>query len=193
MSAGNPVVEWINAISVLVLVGVTGYYAWTTKKILSESEKMRKAAEKQAVSAASQASAASATLHHLREQLEDFQGLGISIVRTNIDSLIRGIDQWKKLDIKSNFAVAASFPPPAGLIPANISSVLEHARKISEGCVDVLTSAIDDLRAAQNQIEILIRGATLRHTAYFDPAGYDPGPFLTSAFSKLQEARKLIS
>jgi hypothetical protein len=193
MTPKSSPVEWVNAISVVVLVAVTAYYAWTTRKILRESEKMRKVAEKQAASAESQASAAFATLDHLRQQVADLQGLGKSIVRTAIDSVVRSIEDWKKLDIKSNFVIAESFPPPTGLIPEDAQTVLEHARRISENCVMLLTSAFDDLRTAQSEIEILRRGAAIRRTEYFDPARFNPDPLLTSAFSKLQQARKLVS
>jgi hypothetical protein len=193
MAPLNSIVEWINAVSVIVLVAVTGYYAWTTRNILKESEKMRKAAEKQAIAADAQASVANATLAHLRHQVEELQGLGKSTVRTTVDSVISSIEDWRKLDIRENLVTAEAFPSPAGLVPENASIALEHARRISEDCVSALTSAFDDLRAAQNQIEILRRGAVIRQTGYFDPRRYDPGPFLTSAFSKLQEVRKLSS
>jgi hypothetical protein len=193
MTPRNSPVEWINAISVVVLVGVTGYYAWTTRSILRESEKMRQAAEKQAIAANAQASAAFATLEHLRQQVEDLHGLGKSIVLTTVDSVIRSIDDWKKRDIRGNFAIAESFPEPTDLVPENSPNVLVHARGVSEKCVTLLTSAFDDLRSAKGQIEILRRGAALRRTAYFDPSLFDPEPFLTSAFVKLQDVRNHIS
>jgi hypothetical protein len=185
----------VNAISVVVLVGVTWYYARTTRKILKESEKMRKAAENQAASAASQASAANATLQHLREQVEDLSGLGNSIVRTTIDRVVRSIERWKKLDIKGNFGTAYTFPSPSDLIPENVHTVTEHARRISDQCVTLLTDAFDDLRSAQGQIEILRQGSEspTRHLGGFDPGKYDPGPYLTSAFTKLQDARKFVT
>jgi hypothetical protein len=195
MTTTNSAAEWINAISVVVLVGVTWYYARTTRKILSESEKMRKAAENQAASAASQASAANATLQHLREQVEELSGLGNSIVRTTIDSVVRSIEDWKKLDIKGNFGTAYTFPPPSDLIPENAQIVTEHARRISEKCAILLTAAFDDLRSAQGQIEILRKGSEnpTRQLVGFNPAKYDPGPYLTSAFAKLQDARKFVN
>lgn len=183
--------EWVNAASVVVLVGVTGYYAWTTKRILDESEKMRKAAEKQAAASEQQASAAFETLHHLREQVEELEGLGRSIVQTTVDSIIRRIEEWKKLDIKGHFAIAETFPAPK-LVPENSQEVLGHARRISGQCALLLNEAFDDLRAAENQIDILRKGTAVRQ-GFFNPAGYDPNPFLTSAFSKLQEVRKLTS
>jgi hypothetical protein len=185
-------IEWINAVSVVVLVGVTAYYAWTTRKILRESEKMRIAAEKQATASAGQANAAFATLDLLRQQFEDLQGLGASIVRTTIDSAVEQIAQWKKLDIKSNFISAEAYPAPE-LVPKNSQGALEHARRVSDECVTLLRSAFDDLSAAQIQIEILRKGSAVRQTSYFDPGPHDPGPMLTSAFSKLQDVRKLVS
>lgn len=55
--------ESITAFSTVVLAAVTVFYAWKTRKILDESAKMRRAAEKQAETAAS-------TLEHLRELSE---------------------------------------------------------------------------------------------------------------------------
>jgi hypothetical protein len=188
----NQIIEWVNAVSVAVLVVVTAYYAWTTKQILTESEKMRKAAEKQASSAEAQASAAFATLHHLQQQVEDLQGLGRSIVRTTIDSTVRSIEACRKLDIKANFAIAETFPSPR-LLPENAQIVLEHARRISDHCAILLTEAFDELREAENQIDILRRGASANRMGFFNPAHYDPAPFLKEAFTKLQEVRKLVS
>lgn len=192
MSLMNQIIVWVNAISVVVLVVVTAYYAWTTRKILAESEKMRKAAEKQAESAVAQASAALATLHHLQQQVENLQGLGRSIVRTTIDSVVRSIEDWKGLDIKANFAIAETFPSPA-LIPENAQIVVEHARRISDCCATLLTEMFDDLREAENQINILRAGANAKRSGFFNPAKFDPGPFLSTAFSKSQEVRKLVS
>src|ERR1700730_6461608 len=112
---------------------------------------MRKAAEAQATSAASQAATAQETLQHLRQQVEDLSGLGKSIVRTTVDSIVRSIEDWKNLDIKSNLANAQSFPSPGGLIPESAQSAVEHARRVS----NLLTSAFDDLRSAQYHIEML--------------------------------------
>jgi hypothetical protein len=200
MTQTSSLLEWLNAISVVVnavsvvvLVGVTAYYAWTTRAILSESEKMRAAAEKQAIAADAQASVANATLAHLRQQIEELQGLGKSTLRNTVDSVIRNIDDWKKRDIKANFVTAEAFPSAAELVPENASIALDHARRVSEECATLLAGAFDDLRSSQGEIEILRRGAALRRTEYFDPAPYDPGPFLTSAFSKLQDVRKQIS
>src|SRR5258708_21657260 len=122
---------------------------------------MRKAAEKQASSAEAQASAAFATLHHLRQQVEDLQGLGKSIVRTTIDSVVRSIEEWKRLDIKANFVIAGAFPSPK-LIPENTQTVLEHARRISDHCAMLLTEIFDELREAENQINILRAGGSTK-------------------------------
>ena len=191
----NLAAEWVNAISVVVLVGVTAYYAWTSNKILKESEKTRKAAEKQAASAESQASTAMATLHELRQQNEELRGLGNSVVRTAIDRAVRSIERWKKLEIKQNFVNAHTFPSPDDLIPDNAQSAVEHARKVSEHCVALLIESFDDLRSARDQIEILKHGSDplVQSHGFFNAGKYDPGPFLTSAFARLQQARKLVS
>ncbi|MBZ5641150.1 MAG: hypothetical protein LAO19_00155 [Acidobacteriia bacterium] len=178
----------VNAISVVVLVLVTWYYARTTKRILRESEKMRQAAERQATYAASQANSAQESLNILRGQIENLLGLGSSVVCTAIDSTIRNIEDWKKLDISHNLATAKYFPPSSGILPGNAQTVLEHARKISNECVSLLNDAFSDLRTAQNYIEMLKQGGG----PYFNPSKYDPAPFLTTAFSKLQEARKFV-
>jgi hypothetical protein len=156
---------------------------------------MRKAAEAQATSAAAQATTAQDTLQHLRQQVEDLSGLGKSIVRTTIDSIVRSIEDWKNLDIKSNLATAQSFPSPGGLIPESAQSAIEHARRVSDNCVNLLTSAFDDLRSAQYHIEMLRKGSDTGSRGYsnFNPRKYDPGPLLTSAFAKLHDARKFVS
>lgn len=190
----NDVVQIVNAVSVVILVGVTGYYAWTTRKILDESAKMRRAAEQQAASAMSQAAAAKGSLTILQQQIEELVGLGESVIKTTIDTAVRGIEDWKKLDIKNNLATAELFPSPHGLVPDSAQAAIEHARRVSEECVDLLVGAFADLRSAQKHIEML-RGFNTRTLAatYFNPAKYDPNPFLTDAFAKLQKARMLVS
>ncbi len=194
-------IEWlsdaatvVNALAVVVLVGVTWYYASVTRKILDESKKMRKAAEDQAISAAAQASTARATLEHLREQIDEIEGLGVSIVRAAIDSTVRSIEDWKRRDIRGNFAQAYAFPSSGDLIPENAHVVIEHARRISEECMALLTDAFSDLRSAQGEIESLKAGSDHpeRRLGGFSPAEYDPAPFLAKAFSKLQKARQFV-
>jgi hypothetical protein len=112
MATHNQIVEWINAVSVVVLVAVTAYYALVTRKILAESEQARTAAEKQALSGERQASVAFATLHHLQQQVEELQGLGQLIVRTTVDSVVRSIEEWKTSRAVGHLARRRGYPSP---------------------------------------------------------------------------------
>jgi hypothetical protein len=186
MTPANSAAEWINAISVVVLVAVTWYYARTNNRILKESEKMRRAAELQAAAAA-------ATLRRLKEQAVHQNALSRSIVRTTIDSAIQNAKDWKGL-IRINFVNGYTFPSPDNLVPADFHGVMQHAREISLDCANSLSSAFDDLRSAQKEIEVLRQGSKgTPQPGFFDPARYDLGPSLTSALEKLQDARRFIT
>lgn len=189
-------IEWlseasqvVNAFAVVVLAAITAYYAWTTKKILEESKKMREAAEKQAESARSQASVAFGTLRHLRQQMQDVQHLGYSIIGLTIDKLVRSIDDWRRRDIRNKYAIAGAFPLADDLVTRDEQEILGYARRISGGLAELLNGAFSDLRSAQGEINTLIRSHSLASRAQFDPLKYDPDPHLTSAFEKLLAAR----
>lgn len=84
--------ESITACSIVVLAAIAAFYAWETRKILDESARMRRAAEKQA-------EAAAATLEQLRKQVEDARG----------DRLRQEADQRKAIAAALIFEIVAFY------------------------------------------------------------------------------------
>jgi hypothetical protein len=186
----NPVLVdasgYITAIATVVLAVITWWYARITNKILDESQKMRRATEKQA-------EVASATLQHLQKQVEDLTDQGRWTVLTTIDSLIKSIHDWNKRNIKANFGAAGSFPSPNDLVPQHAQIALEHARRVSGGCVATLNDAFSDLRTARDRIDSLIAERKNGVFRSYIANAEDPTPLLETALEKLALAREEVA
>jgi hypothetical protein len=137
----------ISAYSTVILVLVTAYYAYKTSKILDESRKARQAAERQAA-------AAEASIRLLREQIEERAGLDKTIVASAMQTAIRNIEYWQGANVYSLAAIHA-IPQNVQLLPGNANSAVEHSRRISVEGSGELSSALDYLRYAENEIQIL--------------------------------------
>lgn len=139
--------SWINVALVFALVVITAYYAWSTKRILEESRKMREASERQAV-------AAEESIRALRQRLEEEAGLSRTIVAAAIQTATRNIEHWKSLNIP-NLAVIYGIPKTVDLLPPDYESAVQHARRISVEASVELAGAFDSLRTAKTEIDIL--------------------------------------
>jgi hypothetical protein len=175
----------VNAISVVILVRITSRYAESTQQILEESRKSREAAEKQAA-------AAQANIDFLQHQIETQAGLGRMMVQSAIESRITSITYWRSLPL-SDLSRATSLPNPNDLLPANLSSALEHARGISPTIGQLFSEAVDNLRIAKNEIERAKNvNAAIKSGFYIDKGSQADG-FLANALGKFQEAQKTLS
>src|SRR5437016_5068061 len=113
----------ISAYSTLILVFVTGYYAYKTSQILDESRKSRQAGERQA-------SAAEESIRLLREQIEESAGLDKTIVASAMQTAIRNIEYWQNVNVYS-MASTHRIPQNVQMSPGNAHSAVEHSRRIS--------------------------------------------------------------
>jgi len=150
--------SWINVFLVFALVLITGYYAWSTKRILEESRKAREAAERQAA-------AAEESIRALRQRLEEETGLSRTIVAAAIQTATRNIERWKNLNIP-NLAVIYGLPQTVDLLPLDYGSAVQHARRISIEASEELSSAFDSLRTAKTEIDIMRDAKQTSHAFY---------------------------
>lgn len=128
-----------------VLVVTTIIYARTTGKILEESRKAREAAEKQA-------EASQENLRLLKEQYESQLGIGPQIVREAILDTKRLIVYWIEQSLRIAHPPYGN-PDPAPVATSSLLSAMDHARKISEECADLILAAHADLRNAKSELE----------------------------------------
>jgi hypothetical protein len=164
---------------VAVLVGVTWKYARSTSAILTESGKMRLAAEKQA-------SAAQRSVDLLTSQIQEQLGLGRSVVKSAIESALSAIAYWKQRPLTS-VAMAPGLPPSDNLVPANALAAVEQARRISSEAAEQLSSAFDDLRNAVNEIERLRHNTPeARGLGFLETTASHAPQYLDDALRKLQ-------
>jgi hypothetical protein len=165
-----------------VLVATTIFYAHTTTKILEESRKTREAAERQAT-------ASQENLQLLKRQLEAQLGLGPQVLRESILDAKRLIVYWLER------AAHIAYPPhgnpdPAVLVTSALVGAADHARKISDECVQLILEAHDALRNAKSEFERAYQ--TARHQT-LALGGIGPTVYLHSANIALDKALAIVS
>ena len=175
-----------SAILTVVLVGTTIAYVVITNRILVESQKSRVAAEQQA-------SSARKTVEVLQQQIEDQLGLGRSVVQSAIDSAVSAIAYWKTLDLPT-LARLRGLPPTESLVPANAVSAVGHASRIDSSMAQLVSSAFDDLRNVQNEIDAMkgVDDVVGRGMDFYKHTTYSAERYLSEAFEKLQRARSSL-
>jgi hypothetical protein len=176
-----------------VLVVTTIFYARVTRKILEESERTRKAAQRQASATEQQATAAQRSVDLLQQQLAEQLGLGYSVVQSAIESAINAITYWKAQPL-SNLAKHRALPPTDSLVPPNALAAVDHARRIDQQAAQQLSSAFDDLRNARNEIESMKQVGQIigQGSGFFDSTSHQAEKYLDSAFEKLQKAQATL-
>lgn len=178
-SLARPISAW----STLILVFVTGYYAYKTSKILDESRKARQAAERQA-------SAAEESIRLLREQIEEKAGLDKTIVASAMQTAIRNIEYWQSANVYSmagTYAISQNIQ----ILPGSAHSAVEHSRRISVEGSGVLSSAFDYLRYAETEIRVL-RDAKQSDHRFLEQRSTTCGHYLELALQDLREAEGLF-
>jgi len=134
----------VNCVLMMIMIQVTKRYVQITGEIL-------KAAKSQANAAQAQATAAVESLRGFREQIEEQLGLGQHLVQTAISSAVKQIEYWRALEI--TLPASRSLPPTDDLVPANATSAVEQARRLSADGARHLSEAFDYLRLARVEIE----------------------------------------
>jgi len=129
----------------------------------------------------------------VQQQLDDQLGLGQSVIHTAVDSAVSEIKYWKDLPV-ANVAAAPGLPAPDNLIPANASSAVEHARRVSESAAALLSSAFEDVRKAISEIERvkLLGNYKSPGSSFLDPRPGNAPEYLDSALKKLLEVKAMM-
>jgi uncharacterized protein YjeT (DUF2065 family) len=180
MEMTQTIIAWasaVNAISVLVLVVVTIFYA-------REASKSRKAAERQAETSEE-------TLRMLRLQIEEQAGLGRTIVKTAMQSALRAIEYWQQENNVYNLATLHQLPSDINLVPEGARSAVEHARRISVEGSEQLSSSFDSLRFAETEITIM-RDAKQTDVRFYEARASNANRHLTEAKCALEQAQRLF-
>ncbi len=136
----------VNAVALIVLVIITGWYASSTAKTLQQIRRQTAALEKQ--TAATQESVAL-----LRQATEEQKGIGRMIVTSTVQSGLRTIDYWKNTNIV-NLAFLNALPERIMLVPESGRRAVEHARSISAEATAELASALDEVKRCEEEFEI---------------------------------------
>lgn len=175
-------IDWI-AVATVALVIVTGYYAFSTYKILGESQKTREATERLATSS-EQANIL------LRQQIEEAAGVGSKVVRSAIRTALQYIDYWKRANIP-DLASRNALPSKIDLVPSDAEVALHHAGRISpDGNVELL-KAFNNLRFAQNEIEVLMADK-MRDPGFIEEHSQRAIGFIDLAAAHLRSAEKYL-
>jgi len=138
---------WL-ALLTLALVIVTYYYARETAGILKESQKTRKAVERQA-------SAIEESNRLIMKQREDSIALGKVVVQSTIDTAFDNIEEWKGR-IKALENSHVPLPSTIDLVPTDAQIAVYHAIHISLELPPLLSGALRKLDYAQRDIKVII-------------------------------------
>lgn len=85
---------WINAVTVVVLAGITWWYARSAKRQADAAMAQAKAAESQARAATKQADVAERTLTMLQSQIEEQAGASLARLKENVGELRQAAEHW---------------------------------------------------------------------------------------------------
>lgn len=175
-------IDW-TAVATIALVIVTGYYAYSTYKILGESQKTREATERLA-------NFSEEANKLLRQQIEESAGLGIRIIRSAIQTALQNIDYWRTANIL-DLANRNALPPKIALVPSDAEFALHHAGRISsDGYVELL-KAFNNLRFAENELEVLIPDK-IRSPGFIQTHAERSLGFINNAADHLHSAEKYL-
>lgn len=131
----------------VALVCITAWYALTTHRLLSESQKtgadLKRIAE-----------VAEASLHTLRAQIEAQTGVNRGVVEAAIQTGLRSVDYWTAANIPS-LAAQYALLSQIHLKPDNAADAIEHVRRLSSAAAGQLAAAFADLTHAGTEIETM--------------------------------------
>jgi hypothetical protein len=120
--------SWINAVTVVVLAGITWWYAKSAKR-------QANAADSQARAAIKQAEAAEKQMAMLHAQIQEQAGIATATLRESVKELYDAVSHWvDRMKLWGQLTQQRD----VDLLPAQWSSSLEHARKISPALYEKL-------------------------------------------------------
>lgn len=141
--------EWLalaNAILVLALTGITGWYAWSTAQMLRQLKVQSEATQRQAVTA-------ERTLQHLLQVAEEQRGVARTVVQTTIEAALTHVEHWRGQNLV-NLANLYAIPEVV-LVPESGVRAIEHARAVAPAAAAPLSRALALLERCESEFEVL--------------------------------------
>jgi hypothetical protein len=169
----------VNAVATFALVMITAWYARLTSKILSQSQEQTVAMREQAVATKEAVSLS-------RQTAQDQRQIGRSIIASTVQTALRNIEYYRALEIEE-LSADYSLPERAFLVPEGGSHAVQQAKLWTSDASVELASALDTLRHAEGQYQIIHRRSLRGHRASEDDMRAFLG-FLKSADESLRVA-----
>ena len=141
--------EWLalaNAILVLALTCITGWYAWSTAQMLRQLKAQTEATQKQALTA-------ERTLQHLLQMAEEQRGVARTVVQTTIEAALTNVGHWRKQNLVNLANLHAV--PAVVLVPESGVRAVEHARAVAPAAAVPLSRALALLEQCESEFEVL--------------------------------------
>jgi hypothetical protein len=133
-----------NVVLVLVLVGVTSYYAWQAKQ-------QAKAGRDQVAASNRQADAAQKTLDLLLTEKERQRRIDVSTVRFQLEAAINMIDDWRNRIASESF----DLPDVIEMRPTNFSSAIPNADRIDQIVAGYMGAALLYIAKAETDVRVI--------------------------------------
>ena len=178
-------IDW-TAIAAIALVIVTAYYAWSTHRILKESQKSREATQ-------SLAESSKESLKLLEKEREESLALSKATVQTAIQSSMSKIISWN-VDCISFYADRGTIPNKIDLGIFELQAAMNHSIKFSTDLPPILFSAVDHLSLAQIELDQLRAdlSKSLKRREFMNKCISNYKDFLQEAEAELKDALKIV-
>ena len=137
-----------NVVLVLLLAGITTYYAWHAKRQADASQQQVAASKRQA-------DIAQQTLNLLLRQTEQQRQIDVSTVSFNLEAAIHMVDQWQT---RMRSDAYPQLPDVIELRPTNFSSSVVNADRFDSIVAGYMGAALLYISEAETNIRIM-RGA----------------------------------
>ena len=137
-----------NVVLVLLLAGITTYYAWHAKRQADASQQQVAASKRQA-------DIAQQTLNFLLRQTEQQRQIDVSTVSFNLEAAIHMVDQWQTRMRSDGYP---QLPDVIEIRPTNFSSSVATADRFDSIVAGYMGAALLYISEAETNIRIM-RGA----------------------------------
>ena len=147
-----------NVVLVLLLAGITTYYAWHAKRQADASQQQLAASKRQA-------DIAQQTLDLLLRQSEQQRQIDLSAVSFNLEAAIHMVDQWQTRMRSDSYP---QLPDVIEIRPTNFSSSVANADRFDSIVAGYMGAALLYISEAETNIRIL-QGANPLSQSWLEP------------------------
>jgi uncharacterized membrane protein len=134
-----------NVVLVLLLAGITTYYAWHAKR-------QADASQQQVAASTRQADIAQQTLNLLLRQTEQQRQIDVSTVSFNLEAAIHMVDQWQT---RMRSDAYPQLPDVIEIRPTNFSSSVANADRFDSIVAGYLGAALLYIAEAETNIRVI--------------------------------------